>query len=101
MNWDVNDFHRRWYHYDQDEKQKELDRARRVSFQVSADGRKLIDMELREPGIIALISRPDDDGFMVEVVEPGARKYNDVAVMAQIDTSILPWQQQLLFEDES
>lgn len=97
-NWEPGDFNRRWYHYGQDPKQRELDRARRVSFKVAVDGKTLIDMELREPGLVALISRPDDDGFEIQIVEPGGKRFHDVAAVVASETSILPWQQQLLFE---
>lgn len=98
-NWEPGDFNRRSYMYDQEN--GELDRARRVSVQVKVDNRTLIDIQLREPGILALISRPDEDGIRLEVVEPGGRRFVDVAVIEAIDTTILPWQQQLLFGDDS
>lgn len=95
--WTIDDFQRRYYRYDQDN--GELDRARHIVFLVKVDGKTLIEMQLREPGLVALISRPDDDGFLIEVVEPGGRRFVDVARPGSTDTEVLGWQQLLLFGD--
>jgi len=80
--WNRDDFNRRQYAVKQGD-EKELDRARRIGVKITIDGRTLFDMQMREPGLLAIISRPDDnDGFHVEIVqrntEPGmGPRYTD------------------------
>lgn len=71
--WQRGDFSRRQYGVQQS-KDKEFDKAKRIGVKVIVDGRTLFDLQLREPGMIALVSRPDDpEGFSVEIVQPGSK----------------------------
>lgn len=66
--WTRDDFNRRQYKVVQSE-DKELDKARRIGLKLTIDGRVFLDLQLREPGIFAIVSRPDDEeGFVVEIV---------------------------------
>lgn len=80
--WTRDDFTRRQYGIKQSD-DKELDKARRIAVKITVDGRTLFDLQMREPGILAIVSRPDDpDGFTVDIVqrnsEPGmGPRYTD------------------------
>jgi hypothetical protein len=47
----------------------DLDKAKRIGVIVTVDGVKQIEMQAREPGIIAVVSRPAEQGFDIEIVE--------------------------------
>lgn len=71
--WSRSDFNRRQYSVKQT-KDKELDKARRIAVKITVDGRTLFDMQLREPGLLAIVSRPDDlEGFDIEIVQRNAQ----------------------------
>jgi len=68
QDWTRDDFNRRQYQIRQSD-EKELDKARRVGIRITIDGRTFLDLQLREPGMFAIISRPDEkDGFDIEIV---------------------------------
>lgn len=48
---------------------EDLDKAHRIGIVVLLDGKKLIEMQAREPGIIAVVSKPNAQGFDIEIVE--------------------------------
>lgn len=60
----------------------ELDQAKRIELKVFVDGKQLIHMQAREPGMLAFVSRPDEQGFEVEVVEVKDAQYLDRAAIA-------------------
>ena len=70
-----------------------LDNARRIELLVKVDGKKLVHVQAREPGILAFVSKPDDQGFEIHVVEVGGSSFQDVAGPGD-DTlaEILDWQ---------
>lgn len=66
--WTRDDFNRRQYQVRQSD-EKELDAARRIGLVLTIDGRKYLDIQLREPGIFAIVSRPNEkEGFDIEIV---------------------------------
>lgn len=81
--WTRDDFSRRQYVVRQSE-DKELDKAKRIGVKITIDGRTFVDKQLREPGLFAIVSRPDDpEGFTIEIVErntePGmGPRYSDI-----------------------
>lgn len=72
--WTADHFSRRDYTIEGDV----LDKAKRIRVQVLVDGVKQIDFQLREPGILAIVSRPDEQGITVELVEPVAQRATDM-----------------------
>jgi hypothetical protein len=95
--WTKEDFTRRQYKVQQSD-EKELDKARRIELSLKIDGRPYLNIQLREPGILAIVSRPDDpDGFEVEIVTPGGKRYTDMRLPSGAHTPPLEdWQCQAL-----
>lgn len=53
-------------------------------------------VELRVPGMIALLAHPERPGeFVIEMVEPGGKRWSDVRLPPE-SGDILPWQKQAL-----
>lgn len=46
--------------------------------------RVVADVTLREPGLLAIVSRPDKQGIAVEIVEPGPARQTDHGPTAPI-----------------
>jgi hypothetical protein len=72
--WEPDHFSRRDYTISGDL----LDNAKRIRVQVLVDGVKQIDFQLREPGMLCIVSRPDDEGISVELVEPAPQRATDM-----------------------
>ncbi len=53
----------------------DLDRAKRIGIIVLLDGKKIIEMQAREPGIIAVVSKPNEQGFDIEIVEADGDRF--------------------------
>lgn len=58
-------------------KDPSLDTAKRITVEVKVDGRRIINVQGREPGILAIVSKPDDDDISVVMVEAGGVRYVD------------------------
>ena len=67
-----------------------------VTVTVKVGGRTLIDMKAREPGILAIVSRPDEDGIRVYTVEAGAVRYVDTQNGVVASDPPEPWALTLL-----
>jgi hypothetical protein len=65
--WEADDFRRRHYTVEG----PALDEARKVRLLVTVDGKTLVDVTGMEPGIIAFVSKPTDQGFDIDIVEAG------------------------------
>jgi hypothetical protein len=88
--WGAGDFSRRSYGVEG----ADLDKAKRISVVVKMDGEVLMNVQLREPGILAIVSRPDEQGMTLELVEPGGVRFTDY-VTPKGDNRALPptdWQ---------
>jgi len=76
----------------------DLDKAKRIGIVIHVDGRKIVEMQAREPGIVAVVSKPKDQGFDIEIVECdrdqlGVR-YTDYRFPNGAHTEpVEPWQQ--------
>ena len=92
MTWQQNQFARRTYAIDG----PQLDAARRIELIVKIDGKVLVQMQAREPGLLAFVSRPDDQGFAIEVVEVAAGKFVDQSALGDDPADVLPWQVEAL-----
>ena len=76
----------------------DLDKAKRIGLVITVDGRKIIEMQAREPGIVAVVSRPTEQGFDIEIVECDRDKvgvrYTDYRFPDGAHTeSVAEWQQ--------
>ena len=69
-----------------------LDTARRIELTVTVDGKQLVKIQAREPGLLAFVSKPSEQGFAIEVVEATGRRYVDSAVPGADPTALEPWQ---------
>jgi hypothetical protein len=54
-----------------------LDKARRIELHVLVDGKPLVRMQAREPGLLAFVSKPNEQGFDIEVVQPDKVRFTD------------------------
>lgn len=82
------DFNRRTYDVDD----PALEKAKRIEVIVKVDGKTMVHAQAREPGIIAFVSRPQDPGFRIEVVQPGGRRFTDTMMPADMrDDEIKAW----------
>jgi len=86
--WSSREFRRRSYTYES----PALDRARSIQLQVVVDGKILVRMAAREPGVLAFVSRPKEQGFDIEVVEPVGGRYLDAYTPHGFgEAPVLPW----------
>lgn len=44
---------------------------------VQVDGQTVANFEAREPGMLAFVSRPDDNGFAIVMIEPTGQRLTD------------------------
>lgn len=72
--WQAGDFVRRRYVYESDA----LDNAKRIELRVLIDGKPVVQMQAREPGILAFVSKPNEQGFQIEVLQADKVRYTDV-----------------------
>jgi hypothetical protein len=72
--WTPDKFGRRVYTIEGDA----LDSAKRIRLRIEVDGKQICDMQIREPGIMAIISRPSEQGIDLEIIEPGGARFTDV-----------------------
>lgn len=56
---------------------QDLDDASRIEVIVKVDKRTVIHMQAREPGMLAIVSRPDSQGIDVESLEVDRDGYTD------------------------
>lgn len=87
--WSPDDFTRRSYHVES----PALDKARRIEVRVIVDGKLLVQTMAREPGIIGFVSKPDDEGFDIEIVEATGVKYTDIRTpTGEMTPAVADWQ---------
>lgn len=90
--WTREKFSRRRYVVEGDS----LDRARRIEVIVKVDGKVLVQVQAREPGLIAFVSKPLEQGFELDMVEAGGRRYTDQAVPGGTGEPVDEWQYEAL-----
>ncbi len=82
-------YRRRYYSVDG----KPFDAAKKIELIVRVDGKELVHLQAREPGLLAFVSKPLDDGIELHVVEVSEKAYRDQAAPAVADSEgLLPWQ---------
>ncbi len=98
--WEASDFGRRGYYISDDPSDKgkgELENAKRIAVIVTIDGKKYASLQAREPGMIAIVSRPDEEGIRIEVVSPEGVRFTDVMTPEGIrEQETEPWQKEAL-----
>lgn len=83
------DFNRRTYTVEG----PELEKARRIEIIIKIDGVEHVHLQAREPGIVAFVSRPQDQGFNIDIVQSGGRRYTDFMEPADMRNDVvLDWQ---------
>lgn len=91
--WTPEDFHRRAYAVES----PELDKARKIELRITVDGKTMVKMQAREPGIMAFVSRPTDNGFNIEIIEVGGVRYADHMTPAgEMSPPLEAWQKAAL-----
>lgn len=94
--WKLIDFIRKHYRIEQGP-DKELDKARSIEAQILINGKLFARLQLREPGILALVSRPEDEGIDIEVVEARNYQFQDQRLPNKmVEHEVQPWQAQAL-----
>lgn len=73
-----------------------LDDARRIELILKVDGKQFVQVQAREPGIVAFVSKPNDQGFDIEVVEASGVRYADRIVPGGEIGPPCDWQKQAL-----
>lgn len=98
--WEASDFGRRGYYISDDPSDKEkgeLEKAKRITIVVLIDGKKYASLQAREPGMVAIVSRPDEEGIRIEVVSPEGVRFTDVMTPEGIrEQETEPWQKEAL-----
>lgn len=89
------DLNRRRYTIESDAFDK---KGAKLQIVVLLNGRKIADVQAREPGMIAFVSKPTEPGFDLEIVEASGVRYTDFSVPGQDSKQegVAPWQLQAL-----
>jgi hypothetical protein len=91
--WTKETLNRRHYTVDSDG----LDKAKRIEIKVIVDGKQLVHVQAREPGIVAFVSKPTEHGFEIEIVEGSGVRFTDVWLPNGEQTEpVAPWQLEAL-----
>lgn len=69
----------------------DLDRAKRIELQVVVDGKVIVQVQAREPGMLAFVSREREQGFDIDIVEPVGRGFVDRIAPSEIEP-VADWQ---------
>ncbi len=88
--WQPEHFARRRYTLEGDV----LDTARRITVEVKVDGKTVANFQCREPGVLAVVSRADEPGLDIDMIEPGGVRFTDYQTPAGENRTLppAPWQ---------
>lgn len=86
--WTAEQFNRRRYVVEGED----LDKARKIELMVRVDGKTLVHVQAREPGMLAFVSKPTEQGFDIDIVEANGMRFVDTAVPMQKGEAVAPWQ---------
>lgn len=96
--WKAVDFIRKLYRVTQGP-EKELETAR-IEIAVMINGKIFARLELRKPGMVSVISRPDDSNIELEVIESNRYQFHDLMSSETKDVrEIQPWHAKALGVD--
>jgi hypothetical protein len=90
--WTPDKFSRRRYVVEGDT----LDKAKRIELIVKVDGKPVVQMQAREPGMLAFVSKPADQGFEIDVVEAVGKRYIDHMAPGDPPEAVADWQYEAL-----
>ncbi len=91
--WKLKDFGRRAYYLKDEEDYKD----RRLEIVFKVDGKQIAQLQAREPGMVAMVSRPDEEGIRLEVISPGGVRYTDVLTPEGVEEqALMPWHKEAL-----
>ena len=79
--WTRPDFSRRRYLVEGEQ----LDKAKLIEVIVMIDGKQFSRVQAREPGIVAVVSKPRDQGFEIDMVEPSRGRFVDRAAPTELE----------------
>ncbi len=92
--WTPEDFSRRHYTA---EGSPQLNKAKRIELVIKIDGKPFVQIQAREPGMLAFVSKPSDDGFELEIIEAKHIKFSDIRTIEGNATEKLEsWQLEAL-----
>ena len=96
--WQASDFVRRAYYIDDEPGTKgTLEGAKRLEVVFLIDGKRYAQLQLREPGMLAIVSKPDETGIWLERIEYGKVRYTDRMSKDDVEVQQLrPWQIEIL-----
>ncbi len=86
--WTPKQFNRRRYVVEGDD----LEKARKIELKVIVDGKTLVHVQAREPGMLAFVSKPAEQGFEIDIVEATGVRYVDARLPSATDDKVAPWQ---------
>lgn len=90
--WEAKDLARKAYYVEGDE----LNDGQ-VEILVRIKGKLFAQLTFGEPGLVAIVSRPNENGIHIESVRPGGVRYTDVKTpQATAEQQLLPWQREAL-----
>lgn len=93
MGWKREDFNRRRYVIESDA----FEKAKRIEVKVFVDGKQFAHMQVREPGLIAVVSAANDPGIELDIVEGSGKRYTDYFTPSGERTEpVAAWQFELL-----
>lgn len=74
---------------------------RRVEIVMLVDGKQVVRLQARQPGLVAYVARPDGAGYDFELVERVGERVVDLAPFEETDPPVSPeqplaWQRQAL-----
>ena len=68
-----------------------------VEIVVRMDGKDFAKLVLTDPGMVAVLRRPETKGLLIEIVRPGGVRYTDVPTPEAMDMQALTlWQKMAL-----
>ena len=90
--WERKDFSRRGYYVEDGSFTN-----KQIEIVVKVGGKLHSQLVLGEPGLVAVISHPDEDGLRIEVIRPDGVAYTDMQTpQVAAEQKLLDWQAEVL-----
>jgi len=70
----------------------DLDTAKRIELIVRVNGIDTVRVQAREPGMLSFVSRPNEQGFDIDIVEVASGNYTDVMQPELSGEGLAQWQ---------
>lgn len=92
--WKAADFGRRAYYIEDDGK---AFANAKIEVLVRINGKTYAQLHFAEPGLVAIVSKPKEEGIWIERIGPGGVRYMDVRTPEAVkDQSLMPWHKDAL-----